>query len=179
MKRCTKCGELRALTEFHFKDKGAGRQRTACRACVATYGRTYYLANRPYYSKKRVANMALYRKRNRALMLAHLLAHPCVDCGEGDICVLEFDHVRGAKKRAVSDLVRDGVAPAVLQAEIEKCEVRCANCHRRKTARDHFWLRESRERVAQSAEQAQTLLGTPGLEDLAGGVPECDGLVAW
>lgn len=28
---------------------------------------------------------------------------------------------------------------AMLKTEIEKCEVRCANCHRRKTARDLGW----------------------------------------
>jgi hypothetical protein len=123
--------------------------------------------------------MAAYRKRNRALMLAHLLANSCVDCGESDVCVLEFDHVRGRKRRTVSELVRDGVAPAVLLAEIGKCEVRCANCHRRKTARDFSWMRESREEVARSSEWAQTLLGTELLEDLPGIAPECRGLAMW
>jgi hypothetical protein len=30
---------------------------------------------------------------------------------------------------------------ARVRAEIEKCDVRCVNCHRRKTARDFGWLK--------------------------------------
>jgi len=69
-------------------------------------------------------------------VLAHLLRNPCKDCGENYPLVLEFDHVRGKKLAAVSELVRDGVALKKLQDEIDKCEIRCANCHKRKTARE-------------------------------------------
>ncbi len=62
--------------------------------------------------------------------------HPCVDCGESDIRVLQFDHTDPAAKiTEVSQLLRNASWPRVLM-EIEKCEVRCGNCHRRKTLRD-------------------------------------------
>lgn len=69
-------------------------------------------------------------------MIAHLQAHPCVDCGEGDPVVLDFDHLPGVEKRfeiarAVNSSTR--AWPAILR-EIGKCEVVCANCHRRRTA---------------------------------------------
>jgi hypothetical protein len=72
--------------------------------------------------------------RNRRLVFEHLSAHPCIDCGEQDILVLDFDHVRGTKLDDVSRLIVGGTAVQTLQAEIDKCVVRCANCHRRKTA---------------------------------------------
>jgi hypothetical protein len=46
--------------------------------------------------------------------------------------VLEFDHVRG-KSANISDLIRSEVGLARLAAEIARCDIRCANCHRRRT----------------------------------------------
>jgi hypothetical protein len=58
---------------------------------------------------------------------------PCIDCGESDPVVLEFDHV-GDKRFDISKGLRDRNWQSVLD-EIAKCEVVCANCHRRRTAR--------------------------------------------
>lgn len=57
--------------------------------------------------------------------------HPCVDCGETDPIVLEFDHLQD-KKFAISAGIRNRNWADVLD-EIAKCEVVCANCHRRRT----------------------------------------------
>jgi hypothetical protein len=65
--------------------------------------------------------------------LEHLKAHPCVDCGETDPVVLEFDHVRGEKHFNIGEAVRRNTSLARLEVEIAKCEIRCANCHRKKT----------------------------------------------
>jgi hypothetical protein len=68
----------------------------------------------------------------RAFITAHLKANPCVDCGETDPVILEFDHLK-TKDFNISDAARKGVSIKKLNDEIAKCEVRCANCHRRKT----------------------------------------------
>lgn len=65
----------------------------------------------------------------------YLEVNPCVDCGESDPVVLEFDHVRGEKLASISQLLRSTRSWAVVEAEMAKCEVRCANCHRRVTAK--------------------------------------------
>ena len=59
--------------------------------------------------------------------------HPCFDCGESDPVVLEFDH-QGEKLFTIGQDLRDRNWPSLLD-EIAKCEVVCANCHRRRTAR--------------------------------------------
>ena len=64
----------------------------------------------------------------------HLVKNPCIDCGESDLVVLDFDHVRGQKAFAISRLIVEGTSVATLQREMDKCVVRRANCHRRKTA---------------------------------------------
>jgi hypothetical protein len=71
--------------------------------------------------------------RRLEYLLVYLREHPCVDCGEGDPVVLEFDHLRD-KKFGVAQGFRDREWQSVLD-EIAKCEVVCANCHRRRTAR--------------------------------------------
>ena len=65
------------------------------------------------------------------MILDFLREHPCVDCGERDPLVLEFDHLRDKD----FDIARGYVDCSLekLLAEISKCEVVCANCHRRRT----------------------------------------------
>ena len=70
----------------------------------------------------------------RRNLISHLRAHPCVDCGEADIEVLEFDHQRD-KTHNVGYLVHGGYGWRRVKEEIDKCEVVCANCHRRRTLR--------------------------------------------
>src|SRR5713101_3507910 len=67
---------------------------------------------------------------NRTKLFAYLSQHPCVDCGETDAHVLEFDHVKGKKSNNISKMVMDGYSWSTIETEIAKCEVRCANCHR-------------------------------------------------
>jgi hypothetical protein len=73
-------------------------------------------------------------RRNMEYVRDVLLRSHCADCREGRLIVLEFDHV-GAKTGNVLDLARRGCALDRLRAEIAQCEVRCANCHRRRTLR--------------------------------------------
>jgi hypothetical protein len=72
--------------------------------------------------------------------MEYLKGKECVDCGETDAVVLELDHVNGKKHRNVGDMM-SGYGWKRILAEISKCEIRCANCHRRKTARDFKWFR--------------------------------------
>lgn len=59
-------------------------------------------------------------------------ASGCVDCGESNHIVLDFDHLRD-KKYNVSRMIHDGFSWKAILKEIQKCEVVCANCHRIRT----------------------------------------------
>jgi hypothetical protein len=103
-------------------------------------------ASRRHYAKHRQRVIAkakeyskIARKRVRAFINTYLKENPCVDCGETDIIVLEFDHIGDDKHFSISDAARDGYGMAKLKAEIAKCEVRCANCHRKKTYQRGGW----------------------------------------
>lgn len=57
-----------------------------------------------------------------------------MDCGESDPIVLEFDHRPGEIKLfSIGENGRLGYGIETLKAEMAKCDIRCANCHRRVT----------------------------------------------
>ena len=58
-----------------------------------------------------------------------LFHHPCIDCGNSDPLVLDFDHLR-LKSKNISAMIRDSSTLEELKTEINKCVVRCANHHR-------------------------------------------------
>jgi len=78
----------------------------------------------------------LAQTRNKTYVLGYLTQHPCVDCGEKDPIVLEFDH-RDPKEKCdnIAHLISTRSTIKIIEKEITKCDVRCANCHRRKTAK--------------------------------------------
>lgn len=92
------------------------------------YKRAEYQKHKERYIARAKRQQDRTRTRNVLHVLAYLKAHPCVDCGQDDPVTLHFDHVRGEKLCAVSRLLRF-VSIGKLDAEIAKCEVRCANCH--------------------------------------------------
>ena len=71
-------------------------------------------------------------RRNLIYIRNYLLRSPCIECGEGDVIVLDFDHRQG-KVGGVVKMARDGCSLDKLMREVDKCEVRCGNCHRRRT----------------------------------------------
>lgn len=130
MAKCFKCGKM-----FAAKADKSGR----CKACKSVYNRQHYVENKATYLAKAKRNELNQKIKNCRLVCEYLSTHPCVDCGELDPIVLEFDHV-GPKLADVGTLLRKH-SWKLIAAEIAKCEVRCANCHRRVTARRAGWLR--------------------------------------
>ena len=140
MKRCAKCTELLDLE--CFSQGRNGRIASYCKPCTQIYCRAHYARNAETHNKRRYQNSKRYIARNRTYTVEYLRTHPCVDCGEADILVLEFDHIDPAtKKYALSDLSRRGYPLDELKREISKCEVRCIKCHRRRTARQFGWVK--------------------------------------
>jgi hypothetical protein len=131
-RRCTRCGQVQVLTEFAWHRRAKGQRNHYCRSCQSEYGKAHYAANRQRY-----LDLEAKRKRARAekrmrFLLEYFRSNPCVDCGESDPLVLEFDHLRD-KSFDICSSLPDRNWRSIL-AEIAKCEVVCANCHRRRTA---------------------------------------------
>lgn len=137
-KLCTKCQKI--YNTANFRKRPNGKPQPYCLECQRQYDREYWRRTKTRRNKlKRLADNKL-RARNRKYIANYLGKHPCVDCGEKDTVVLEFDHRRN-KEHNISDLVRSRASIARIEEEISKCDVRCANCHRRQTAKRGNWER--------------------------------------
>lgn len=101
-----------------------------------------YYENHAHYVKHHTLLTKNKRQEKMLKVLHYLESHPCLDCGESDPIVLEFDHRDNTDKvRAVAQLVTENCGWEKISAEIDKCDVRCANCHRRKTAISRGYMR--------------------------------------
>lgn len=135
LRRCGRCGHQ--LPPECFNRLREGRQ-WWCRSCFAAYFRARGDLHRQQSYAAKVVRMQALREH----VLDHLRHTPCVDCGERDPVVLEFDHV-GEKVSSISKLVSDGASRTAVDTEIARCEVVCTNCHRRRTARRGGWRRDA------------------------------------
>lgn len=137
MKKCNKCLEVKPIDDFQKCARNSDGHTPSCKICKRKYDNAHYKAHperRPYIAQ----NVKAREEINRNWVYNYLLTHPCVDCPEADPIVLEFDH-QSDKTMAVSIMINSNSLKRI-QAEVAKCEVRCANCHRRKTAKDFgYW----------------------------------------
>jgi hypothetical protein len=131
---CTKCCLTKSSKEFAFRNKEKGTRHSYCLACGRLFAKGHYAQNVRYYVIKARSRREERLNEYTDRLFDYLAVHPCIDCGEDDPIVLEFDHVRGKKAYNVSVMARLMLSWKTILKEIAKCEVRCANCHRRKTA---------------------------------------------
>ena len=91
----------------------------------------------PYISHTDPVHVAQQNRKDRPTSRAYTdraKNRPCVDCKIGyPPYVMDFDHVRGEKVANISHMARVRTNIQRLQAEIDKCDVVCANCHRERT----------------------------------------------
>lgn len=163
LKICSKCkGDPKPVGEFHTRPNG--NPYSYCKLCHRKYTRGHYEKNKAKYLEKARTHARRYAEVIQAWLVTYFQTHPCVDCGETDFIVLEFDHRDGVKKEGdVSRLMRNGNLESI-KAEVDKCDVRCANCHKRRTARQiRFVADENRTRNYGSSNLSE---GTKMMTDL-------------
>lgn len=124
MKRCTQCKVERELEDFAFKSKTKGIRQACCKECQRVKSQSHYRANKASY----IARNERVKDEIRAYV-NEVKSQPCQDCQQSyPPRVMDFHHPNDDKLADVSDLVNFGFKR--LQAEIAKCVLLCANCHR-------------------------------------------------
>jgi hypothetical protein len=130
-KRCCSCGRVKPVSEYNCRRSAKDGLQARCRSC----SRDWYEAHKEQHKQntRRISRQVTARYREK--IAEYLVRHPCVDCGETNVACLEFDHRDASTKVAdIATLLRYRHAWSRIEAEIEKCDVRCANCHRIVTA---------------------------------------------
>lgn len=142
MKTCTTCHVPKDLSCYNKNATKSDGLQTLCKDCSSARSRKYYADNREKHLK--VVGVRAARQRNyiRQCLIDIKDMQPCMDCNVPyPFYVLEYDHVNGDKSYNVANMKSTFKIDTVL-AEIAKCELVCANCHRQRT-----WDRLQESRV--------------------------------
>jgi len=141
MKTCITCKKNKRKSSFNKKISTNDGLQPHCRDCNRKLSRNYYAKHREKHKKITTKRKNIVIKKNLKIIVDYLKNHPCVDCGNDNIIVLDFDHVRGKKINSVITMIYRGFCSRKIIIEIEKCDIRCANCHRIKTAKQFSYYR--------------------------------------
>jgi hypothetical protein len=131
---CTKCQNDKPASEFSKKQQG--QRRGWCKPCRRQWGRNRYALTQVDHLKRIRGNKRRYAAEAKELVRA-LKREPCTDCGRSfHWFAMDFDHREGVDKAGdIYRLVQGSHCIETLKAEIAKCDMVCAVCHRLRTAR--------------------------------------------
>ena len=138
-KKCSKCNIIQSVDNFYFQNKVKNERHSQCKTCSeqSRKNKEHYLKYREKYIERNNIRKGRVKNFNMIALNEYLKTHPCVVCGENDPLVLEFDHLDNQKYNVSK--MRQSYNWETILKEISKCQVLCANCHKRKTAKQFNW----------------------------------------
>jgi hypothetical protein len=127
MKTCHLCKEQKDLSNFNKNNGRKDGYASTCRLCMKTYRKTYYEANKTEVIKKNTSR----NKATKAKFMEYKSTLSCEECGFSHPAALDFHHREGVEKiDHVGRMVGSTRSKTVIETEINKCIILCANCHR-------------------------------------------------
>ena len=146
MRTCTICKVNKNEQDFFFRNKSKARLHAQCKDCHTISRRKMWRAHyHKYGSNYRARAVERSRKikdKLRQHMKLYLADKACVRCGIADIRLLEFDHIDPSTKSfSIARGLTSTLSWDKILAEISKCQILCANCHKLKTAEEQNWYR--------------------------------------
>jgi len=127
MKSCSRCKQIKELSEFTFDKSKADGLHVQCRTCKRQLDKERYGLK---YKTKRVV-----QDRERAAIVTERIRNykkerGCLVCKEVEPICLDLHHLDPSQKDfSVSN--RPNSNWDVILAEMNKCVVVCSNCHRK------------------------------------------------
>lgn len=128
-KVCSKCKEEKEVSDFNWKQKSKGTRHSKCKPCYNAYNRKYYKGrdNTDLIAKSRARQAAIIEqykewKSKQCCKVCGEDATECLDLHHRDPTQKEFTPANGCYTTG---------SWAAWKKEIDKCDVLCANCHRK------------------------------------------------
>lgn len=127
-KVCTQCGEEKTINSFAWKNKKKNRRHSECKECHKKYDTKHYNRKKEYYLEK----ARKHKEKVRKWFVNFKRDKKCIECGESHPACFVFHHRDSSKKEiSIGNAIRMGWGIERLKKEIEKCDILCANCHRK------------------------------------------------
>jgi hypothetical protein len=98
---------------------------------------------REWYRKNKAKHIAYVRNRDEKIktwLKEYKKSLQCEVCGENHPACLEFHHTNPSEKKFSIGRMKDYMSWKSLNAEIAKCRILCANCHRK----EHYEQKEKK-----------------------------------
>ena len=120
-KACVTCRVVKPLTAFHKHTRSIDGYRGECKACRSTKAKVTYQKDHAHWRNR-------YEQQRDFVRQLNIDRGACLDCNETyPPQVMHFHHVRGDKSFNIGSGA--GKSKMKILAEIDKCELLCANCH--------------------------------------------------
>ena len=138
-KYCKKCDQTLPKSLFTKNSSRHDGLQPSCRECMKIARMTSYKKDK----QKQYKRNSITKKRLRQYIVEYKTSNPCTDCGisyEKEPWLMEFDHLDAKEKLGgIFHIINHYQSWARLYAEMDKCELVCVICHRRRTAKRGNW----------------------------------------
>lgn len=133
MKKCSRCKDNKNLSEFRTSKSSKDGYQKCCIVCDKEYQKEWYKKNKAKVIPKSKIRNIQQAKKIQDIILGRLEGNSCAICGEKDILVLEFDHLENKKFDLGKAFYKN---EKEVENELNKCQILCSNCHKRKTHKE-------------------------------------------
>ena len=127
MKRCSKCKISKSNSEFYKSKADKSGLCSYCKVCNNAATKKWQKENKELfysYTKK-------YKDKKRDFYIEYKKRLKCQDCGERHSACLVFHHRNPEEKVFTIGCSTPGYSIERIMKEIAKCDVLCANCHKK------------------------------------------------
>jgi hypothetical protein len=126
---CTKCGVVKNVESFAWKNKAKARRHLHCKECQKAISGSHYEENKVVYIDRAIKRYSEKKQENEASLKSWISNRACTNCGEANPAILKFVRKKGESSKVSVYRALGNSWEAVLE-QIEKSDLLCVGCRR-------------------------------------------------